>query len=147
MLECSLNAFQTYSDIPKLAPVLSWIYETLRLYPIVGPFRGFMNFLCDRLTIDRLTHSIRKLQRIAYFQPRMVEVSRCPKEPKSLRWSLHYTIVVCTMARHLVHTEPMAPAKLWDQPLTFKPDRFLGEYDQNAFLPFSMGARGCIGRR
>jgi Cytochrome P450 len=42
---------------------------------------------------------------------------------------------------------PVTPAKLWDEPSKFKPDRFLREYDQNAFIPFSMGARGCIGRR
>jgi hypothetical protein len=111
------------------------------------PSRGFALIVCGRLKFDRLTRLIRKPQKIACFQLRMVGVSPCPKEPKSLRWSLRCTIVVCTMARLLVQSNSMTPAKHWVQPLTFKPDRFLGEYNQSAFLPFSMGARGCIGRR
>ncbi|KAH8979832.1 cytochrome P450, partial [Lactarius akahatsu] len=32
-------------------------------------------------------------------------------------------------------------------PHAFRPERFLGEWPRNAFLPFSSGARGCLGRR
>lgn len=35
----------------------------------------------------------------------------------------------------------------WEDPHAFKPDRFLGEYNHDAFLPFSAGPRSCIGRR
>ncbi|KAF7793522.1 hypothetical protein EIP86_004636 [Pleurotus ostreatoroseus] len=35
----------------------------------------------------------------------------------------------------------------WDEPETFKPDRFLGNWPRDAFLPFSSGARSCLGRR
>ena len=38
------------------------------------------------------------------------------------------------------------PARYWEDPHTFKPDRFMGEWDKDAFIPFSGGARGCIGR-
>ncbi|KAH8981652.1 cytochrome P450 [Lactarius akahatsu] len=37
--------------------------------------------------------------------------------------------------------------KYWKDPHTFRPERFLGEWPRNAFLPFSSGARGCLGRR
>ncbi|KAH9041186.1 cytochrome P450 [Lactarius hengduanensis] len=37
--------------------------------------------------------------------------------------------------------------KYWKDPHTFRPERFLGEWPRNAFLPFSSGARGCLGKR
>ena len=38
-------------------------------------------------------------------------------------------------------------AKYWPNPYEFRPSRFLGDYNKDAFIPFSTGARGCIGRR
>src|SRR6266404_3216221 len=38
-------------------------------------------------------------------------------------------------------------AKYWPDPYEFRPSRFLGDYNKDAFIPFSAGARGCIGRR
>jgi hypothetical protein len=38
-------------------------------------------------------------------------------------------------------------AKYWHDPKTFNPDRFLGDWNRDAFIPFSAGARSCIGRR
>ncbi len=35
----------------------------------------------------------------------------------------------------------------WEDPMAFKPERFLKDYNKDAFLPFSAGARACIGRR
>ncbi|KAI0763709.1 cytochrome P450 [Irpex lacteus] len=37
--------------------------------------------------------------------------------------------------------------RYWDDPYTFKPSRFLGEWPRDAFVPFSEGARSCLGRR
>ena len=37
-------------------------------------------------------------------------------------------------------------ARYWDDPGAFKPERFLGNYPRDAFIPFSGGPRGCIGR-
>ncbi|KAI9438704.1 cytochrome P450 [Lactarius indigo] len=42
-----------------------------------------------------------------------------------------------------LHNHP----KYWKDPHTFRPERFLGEYPRDAFLPFSAGARACLGRR
>lgn len=35
----------------------------------------------------------------------------------------------------------------WKDPHAFKPDRFLSDYNRDAFIPFSAGSRSCIGRR
>ncbi|KAH9054823.1 cytochrome P450 [Lactarius vividus] len=37
--------------------------------------------------------------------------------------------------------------RYWKDPHTFQPERFLGEWPRDAFLPFSAGARACLGRR
>ncbi|KAI0047499.1 614/534 cytochrome P450 [Auriscalpium vulgare] len=42
-----------------------------------------------------------------------------------------------------LHTNPM----YWDDPMAFKPERFLGDWPRDAFVPFSQGARACIGRK
>jgi len=42
-----------------------------------------------------------------------------------------------------IHYNP----RYWDDPLTFKPSRFLKDWPRDAFLPFSAGARACIGRK
>ncbi|EFI27130.1 614/534 cytochrome P450 [Coprinopsis cinerea okayama7 len=38
-------------------------------------------------------------------------------------------------------------ARYWKDPHAFKPERFLGEWDKDAFIPFSAGARACLGRK
>ncbi|KAI0819406.1 cytochrome P450 [Trametes gibbosa] len=48
-------------------------------------------------------------------------------------------ICISTLA---LHSNP----RYWDDPAAFKPERFLGNYPRDAFLPFSGGPRGCIGR-
>ncbi|KAG5648537.1 hypothetical protein DXG03_003148 [Asterophora parasitica] len=37
--------------------------------------------------------------------------------------------------------------RYWEDPHSFKPSRFLGEWPRDAFLPFSAGARACLGRK
>ncbi|KIP05981.1 hypothetical protein PHLGIDRAFT_107570 [Phlebiopsis gigantea 11061_1 CR5-6] len=37
--------------------------------------------------------------------------------------------------------------RYWDDPHAFKPERFHGDWPRDAFLPFSGGARSCLGRR
>ena len=41
-----------------------------------------------------------------------------------------------------MHMDP----ERYPEPEKFKPARFLGSYNRDAFLPFSGGPRGCIGR-
>lgn len=57
-----------------------------------------------------------------------------------------------TTVRHRVirprKTHPCAElARYWEDPYAFKPSRFLGDWPRDAFLPFSGGARSCLGRR
>ena len=46
-----------------------------------------------------------------------------------------------------IHKDPI----IWENPQTFDPNRFLPEREQNrpryAYIPFGLGARGCIGAR
>ncbi|KAG1736093.1 cytochrome P450 [Suillus paluster] len=37
--------------------------------------------------------------------------------------------------------------KYWEDPYAFKPERFLGDWNRDAFLPFSSGYRACVGRK
>lgn len=37
--------------------------------------------------------------------------------------------------------------KYWEDPFTFKPERFLGDWNRDVFLAFSGGYRGCVGRK
>lgn len=45
----------------------------------------------------------------------------------------------------------MTLAYYWPEPEEFKPDRFIDtetyKYDRDAFIPFSSGARSCVGRK
>ncbi|KAG2136237.1 hypothetical protein BD769DRAFT_1385347 [Suillus cothurnatus] len=41
----------------------------------------------------------------------------------------------------------MIAAKYWEDPFAFKPERFLGDWNRDAFLAFSGGYRGCVGRK
>ncbi|KAG1748243.1 614 534 cytochrome P450, partial [Suillus paluster] len=37
--------------------------------------------------------------------------------------------------------------KYWEDPYAFKPERFLGDWNRDAFFPFSGGYRACVGRK
>ncbi|KAF8474531.1 cytochrome P450 [Russula ochroleuca] len=37
--------------------------------------------------------------------------------------------------------------RYWKDPHRFMPERFLGDWPKDAFIPFSQGARACLGRR
>ena len=37
-------------------------------------------------------------------------------------------------------------ARYWGDPHAFNPKRFMSDWDKDAFIPFSGGARACIGR-
>ncbi|KAN0127113.1 cytochrome P450 monooxygenase [Lactarius tabidus] len=37
--------------------------------------------------------------------------------------------------------------RYWKDPNAFRPERFLEDWPRDAFLPFSLGARACLGRR
>ncbi|KAG8843500.1 hypothetical protein FRB91_003314 [Serendipita sp. 411] len=37
--------------------------------------------------------------------------------------------------------------KYWKDPHEFRPERFMGDYNRDAFYPFAAGPRACMGRR
>ena len=50
---------------------------------------------------------------------------------------------VLAVCPYISHRDP----RWWKEPLKFDPDRFNGEIPKNAYLPFSIGKRNCIGGR
>ncbi|KAI0631064.1 cytochrome P450 [Trametes polyzona] len=66
-------------------------------------------------------------------------VTNAAGEKKSLPVPRGSYIAICTSA---LHNNP----HYWEDPEAFKPERFLGNYPRDAFLPFSGGPRRCIGR-
>ena len=76
------------------------------------------------------------------------------RSQKELTWpwiSLRYIIIVRTSLTPQVmrgkSSCEIITARYWEDPKEFKPSRFLQEWDRDAFLPFSMGSRSCLGRR
>jgi len=48
----------------------------------------------------------------------------------------------------VIHTVGMHHnPRYWKDPEQFNPDRFLGDWPRDAFLPFSAGARSCLGKK
>lgn len=73
------------------------------------------------------------------FLPRQV-AKTCPMRDKSVKAGASVVVSPWLIHRHKL---------LWDQPDAFDPDRFVGEQSRdslrNAYLPFGMGPRVCIG--
>ncbi|KAL1946308.1 hypothetical protein VTO73DRAFT_15435 [Trametes versicolor] len=69
----------------------------------------------------------------------VLTVTNAAGEKRSLPIPRGTYIAICTPG---LHNNP----RYWDDPEAFKPERFLGNYPRDAFLPFSGGPRGCIGR-
>jgi hypothetical protein len=61
---------------------------------------------------------------------------------------MEYTITV-RVKRYLIYNDIVIypAAKYWPDPYEFRPSRFLENYNKDAFIPFSAGARSCIGQR
>jgi cytochrome P450 len=43
----------------------------------------------------------------------------------------------------VLHRDP----RRWSEPLRFRPERFAAASEPDAYVPFSLGPRSCIGRR
>ncbi|KAF8605416.1 cytochrome P450 [Ceratobasidium sp. AG-I] len=107
----------TYDDLHKLTYVIAVLYETLRLYPSV-------------LTIHK--HASTDAELKVSLKPGTTEVISIPA---STRVGIHVPGL---------HYNP----KYWDDPEEFIPERFLDpKWNRDAFIPFAVGPRSCIGRR
>ncbi|QRV99093.1 cytochrome P450 family protein [Ceratobasidium sp. AG-Ba] len=108
----------TYDDMPKIPYALAVLYETLRLYPMAPVIPKYAPDGASLITGGSVPHS-----------PKTVNV------PESARVSI--------LAKGL-HYNP----QYWDDPFDFYPDRFMdSSWNRDAFIPFSVGPRACIGRR
>ncbi|KAJ7917508.1 cytochrome P450 [Mycena leptocephala] len=59
------------------------------------------------------------------------------------------TAIPCPTGTYInIHTPGLHyNPRYWSDPSSFKPERFLGDWPREAFLPFSAGPRACLGRR
>ncbi|KAF8605417.1 cytochrome P450 [Ceratobasidium sp. AG-I] len=106
-----------YEDHHKLTYVTAVLYETLRLYPAV-------------ITIPK--HALVDAELTVSLKPGTTEVISIPA---STRVGIHVPGL---------HYN----SKYWDDPEDFIPERFLDpKWNRDAFIPFAVGPRSCIGRR
>ncbi|KAF8605375.1 cytochrome P450 [Ceratobasidium sp. AG-I] len=107
----------TYDDFNKLTYVTAVLYETLRLYPSV---------------INITKHAATDTEPTVSLKPGTTEVISVPA-------STRISMVVAGL-----HYNP----KYWDDPEEFIPERFMDpKWNRDAFIPFAVGPRSCIGRR
>ncbi|KAG9120744.1 hypothetical protein FRC07_003636 [Ceratobasidium sp. 392] len=107
-----------YTDIGELDLVSGAFLETLRLFP-----------------------SISELFRIAY-EDTMLSVA---KHGPGLDGTQRETIFV--PAGSSLTCSVGVTAAYWPEPGEFRPSRFSGAYNRDAFLPFSAGGKACIGQK
>ncbi|KZV97741.1 cytochrome P450 [Exidia glandulosa HHB12029] len=109
-----------YEEMGRLTYSLAVFYETLRLYP---PVTNIAKYAAeDSVFTTTATHPD------GTYSPKQVVV------PKNTFIGISITGM---------HYNP----RYWDNPNEFRPSRFLSEYPRDAFMPFSAGARACIGRK
>lgn len=108
----------TYGHIVRWTYGLAIMYETLRMYP---PALGFPKYAVND-TVITTSSTDGKNTSINIPVPAgtnlMINIA-----------GLHYN------------------PKYWDKPEQFRPERFMGDYNRDAFMPFAGGPRACVGRR
>ncbi|QRV84002.1 cytochrome P450 family protein [Ceratobasidium sp. AG-Ba] len=110
-----------YSDITNLKLVTGAFYEALRMYPLAP-----------------------RIARIAT-EDSVLSISTSSQENsgygrKNIFVPVGSRVVIAVTA---VHYNP----QYWPNPEEFRPSRFAGEYNKDAFLAFGSGRRACIGRK
>ncbi|EJD46415.1 614/534 cytochrome P450 [Auricularia subglabra TFB-10046 SS5] len=109
-----------YEEMNNFTRCLAVMYETLRLFPTVV---GVGKYTAEDTTV---TTTATRPDGTHYARPVFI-AANTPME----------------LSITGMHYHP----RYWDNPHDFRPARFLGDYPRNAFMPFSAGARACIGRR
>ncbi|KAH7886569.1 614/534 cytochrome P450 [Phlebopus sp. FC_14] len=106
-----------YTDRSLFSKTTAVIYETLRMYP---PVTGYPKYANEDTILSCATGD---------FASTRINVP-IPKGSKVIIDvpGLHYN------------------EKYWERPYEWDPSRFERDWDENAFIPFSLGARACIGR-
>ncbi|KDQ10983.1 hypothetical protein BOTBODRAFT_136260 [Botryobasidium botryosum FD-172 SS1] len=121
--------FPTYEDVHSLTRSLAVLYEAMRLFP---PVTGILKHAAQDTTLS--VHASASQSGSAINSNSDMPLRKTIVVPKGSTLSLHISGV---------HYNP----RYWEDPYEFKPERFLGDYNKDAFIPFALGARACLGRR
>ncbi|KAH9172788.1 cytochrome P450 [Lactarius sanguifluus] len=129
-----LNGMPTYEDMNRFTLSMAVLYETLRMFPPVSaiPKRAAED---TSLTVGNTdggetTFPIPSGTRVDFQVP-----------------GVHYNRMLGLLPSQGLIFIKVLQRDIGRTPSQFRPERFLGEWPRNAFLPFSSGARGCLGRR
>ena len=127
------GVWQSYSDVARFAYIQAIFYEALRMFPPVIHIPKESAFDTTLRTKNKNGETV---------------VIPCPKGTQINMSSLgvHFNRKLVQHSYN-IGTKGGFTAKYWHDPKTFNPDRFLGDWNRDAFIPFSAGARSCIGRR
>jgi cytochrome P450 len=125
--------WQSYSDVTRFSYIQGIFYEALRMFPLVLQMPKESAYDTTLRTKNKNGETV---------------VVPCPKGTQ---------VNLCAIALHFnrelvpyqnnTGIEDRFTAKYWPNPEAFNPDRFLGDWNRDAYIPFSAGARSCIGRR
>jgi len=110
-----------YADIEKLKLVLGVFLESLRMYPVSAQNVRIAE-QDSVLSVARNTPGASENEREDLFVP-----------------AKSYVFVSLPG----IHYNPT----YWPEPQEFRPSRFSGAYNKDAFIPFSVGRRTCIGQK
>ncbi|KAG9001280.1 hypothetical protein FRB93_012207 [Tulasnella sp. JGI-2019a] len=121
-----------FEDVPKLTRVLAVFFETLRLYPATSELTRYVEedttfsvsaALSESDAADFTTLGGKELRRTEVVIPKGSEVK---------------------LDLIALHHNP----RYWPDPHEFRPGRFMDpNWPRDAFLPFFVGSRSCVGRR
>ncbi|KZT05609.1 cytochrome P450 [Laetiporus sulphureus 93-53] len=111
------DVIPSYEEMGKLTYPMAVFLETLRMFPPVNAI--------PKKSAEDTTLVTRNMA----------------GEPRTVPCPAGMGLVIHTPG---LHYNP----RYWEDPFTFKPSRFLApDWPRDAFLPFSGGARSCLGRR
>jgi len=119
----------TYDDVHALTRPLAVLYETLRMFPPVL-------IMPKEVTVDSTLTAHKATTELQHTKESSFEGER-----KTVFLPKGSHIWISSAA---LHYNP----RYWEDPHEFKPERFMNSnWNKDAFLPFSGGARACLGRR
>jgi cytochrome P450 len=142
------------------AHTLCFTFALLALYPdeqerLYQHIKGVMSSLNNTHTYEdmsRFTHTLAVFHETLRLFPPVTLIPKVAAEDTTLTVSnavggrTTFPVALGTEIELNVaglHYNP----RYWKDPRKFMPERFLGDWPKDAFIPFSQGARACLGRR
>ncbi|KAI0288358.1 cytochrome P450 [Russula brevipes] len=126
--------------------------EQERLYQNIKEVMSSLNGMPTYEDMGRFTHSLAVLYETLRLFPTVAYIPKVAAEDTTLTVSnadggtTTFPVPSGTeVSLHVpgLHYNP----RYWEDPHKFRPGRFLGDWPKNAFVPFSLGPRACVGRR